>query len=320
MDLTLWPDSIAQTTTPSIVTVGMFDGVHAGHRFLLSALAGEARSRGLRPVALTFDRHPLSIIDPLRAPAMLAPLPERLAMMEACGCAAGAIHFDEATRQLSAAQFMAALRSRLGAETLLMGFNHRLGHDRLSTPGQYRQAAAEAGIEVLFAPPLPRHYGGAPVSSSAIREALRQGAARQAAEMLGRHYALEGTVGHGQRIGRTLGFPTANIAVEPAEMLIPAHGVYAAIAVIPDGQRHFAVVNIGVRPTVDTTVSPAVSVEAYLLGYEGDLYGSRLKVEFVERLRPERRFDSVSCLRSQIAADAEGARAILSAEADKEMP
>ena len=136
MDLTLWPDSIAQTATPSIVTVGMFDGVHAGHRFLLSALAGEARSRGLRPVALTFDRHPLSIIDPLRAPAMLAPLPERLAMMEACGCTAAAIHFDEATRRLTATQFMATLRSQLGAETLLMGFNHRLGHDRLSTPGK----------------------------------------------------------------------------------------------------------------------------------------------------------------------------------------
>ena len=105
MALTLSPDSIAQTATPSMVTVGMFDGVHAGHRFLLSALAGAARSRGLRPVALTFDRHPLSIIDPLRAPAMLAPLPERLAMMEACGCAAAAIHFDEATRQLSATQF-----------------------------------------------------------------------------------------------------------------------------------------------------------------------------------------------------------------------
>ena len=295
MDLTLWPDSIAQTATPSIVTVGMFDGVHAGHRFLLSALAGEARSRGLRPVALTFDRHPLSIIDPLRAPAMLAPLPERLAMMEACGCTAAAIHFDEATRRLTATQFMATLRSQLGAETLLMGFNHRLGHDRLSTPGQYRQAAAEAGVEVQFAPPLPRHYGGAPVSSSDIREALA-------------------------RTWSTPGFPTANVAVEPEDMLIPAHGVYAAIAFTSDGRRHFAVVNIGVRPTVDTTVSPAVSVEAYLLGYDGDLYGHRLKVEFVERLRPEMRFGSVMELRSQIAADAKAARAVLSAEADKEMP
>lgn len=320
MELKLLPTDTAPGRASSMVTVGMFDGVHTGHRFLLSSLASEATARGLRPMALTFDRHPLSIIDPLRAPAMLAPLAERLAMMESCGCIAAAIHFDSAVRQLTAAQFMALLRRRLGAEAMLMGFNHRLGHDRLSTPDEYRHAAADAGIQVEFAPPLPRHYGGAPVSSSAIRDALRQGDARSAAEMLGHRYALEGAVGHGRQIGRTLGFPTANIEVEPPEMLIPAHGVYAAMAFPEDGAAHPAVVNIGVRPTVDKTVSPAVSVEAYLLGYEGDLYGHRLRVEFVERLRPEMRFDSVSLLRSQIAADAEAARAVLAAETDKEMP
>lgn len=320
MELTLHPDGTATGAQPSIVTVGMFDGLHRGHRFLLSTLAAEAAARRLRPVALTFDRHPLSLIDPLRSPAMLAPLPDRLRMMASCGCTPGVIRFDEPTRRLSAQRFMEELHLRLGAQVLLMGFNHRLGHDRLSTPDEYRRAADSAGIEVMFATGYPHHFGGAPISSSAIRAALAEGDVRLAAEMLGRDYALSGTVVGGKQLGRTIGFPTANISVEPPEMLIPAYGVYAARATLDSGAVYPAMVNIGVRPTVDMTESPTVSVEAHLLGYEGDLYGSRVALDLVERMRAEMRFSSVDELRARLQADASAARAILSAESDKEMP
>ena len=318
MELTINPRDT--DTRPSIVTVGMFDGLHLGHRFLLSTLDDIASQRDLRPVALTFDRHPLDLIDPMRAPAMLAPLQERLRMMASCGATPGVIRFDETTRLLSASRFMQQLRTKLHAKVLLMGFNHRLGHDRLSTPDEYRRAAYSAGIEVMFAPGYPHHFGGAPISSTAIRAALAEGDTRLAAEMLGRPYTLEGTVIGGKQIGRTIGFPTANISVEPALMLIPAHGVYAARATIASGASYPAMVNIGVRPTVDLTESPTVSVEAHLIGYEGDLYGSRVAIAFVERMRSEMRFSSIDGLRARLQADASAASAILAAETYKEMP
>lgn len=272
---------------PKAAVIGVFDGVHAGHGHLLAQLRAEAARRGLEPVAITFSRHPLELVRPDAVPAQICPLEERLERLRRAGVEPMLLDFTPELRAMTAAEFLAKLKGE-GVELLLMGFNNRIGSDRL--PGSRLTGMP---VEVLVASELPE----AGVSSSEVRSAVGRGDMERAARLLGRPYALEGEVVAGRQVGRTIGFPTANIAVTPG-MLLPPNGVYEARAA-----GHKAVVNIGRRPTLDN--GEDVTVEAHLLGFSGDLYGRRLRVEFLRHLRPERKFNSLDELKAQIQRDIE---------------
>lgn len=281
-----------------MAAVGMFDGVHRGHRSLISELRQQARLRGLEPVAFTFTAHPMAVIAPQKCPPMLSSAEERCAMLREAGAAEATALDFAAIRGLTAAGFMAMLRDTYSVDALLMGFNNHIGSDRLTTPEEYRQAGAEAAVEVLFA---EEYRGeGAPCSSSVIRSDIAAGNVDDAAIRLGRPYTVSGEVIGGRQLGRTIGFPTANLLSR--QELLPANGVYAADTEI-DGHTYRTIVNIGHRPTVDIAGAP-VSIEAHLIGYSGDLYGHTLHLDMLRRLRDERRFGSVDALAAQLRADA----------------
>lgn len=296
-------DGRSDMTEPGrIAAVGMFDGVHLGHQFLIDFMRREGEARGLVPTAFTFSPHPLAVIRPGSHPRLLSTVPARRDLLLEAGAAyVEVIDFDEDTRRLTAAEFLAMLHDRYNVRALVLGFNNHFGSDRPEGVVPYREIGATLGVDVVQAPGYCG--GGAPVSSSIIRGRVAAGDVSGAAAGLGRPYSLSGKVVGGKQLGRTIGFPTANIEVESPDLLIPANGVYACEAVLADGSAYAAMTNIGQRPTVDAEGAP-VSIEAHLLGYDGDLYGEKLVVRFWERIRDERRFDSVAALRRQLEDDA----------------
>lgn len=271
--------------------IGVFDGVHLGHQYLLQQLAAEARKRSLEPVVLTFDSHPLELVNPEAVPPLICSLEERLNRLREAGMTPMTLHFTPEMRRMSAREFCEYLRT-LGVDLLLMGFNNRIGSDR-----RYGVDLTDEPIEILVAPELP----GAGVSSSAVRKAVTSGDMELAAKLLGRPFAIEGEVVKGRQIGRTIGFPTANIRPSSSRPLLPAIGVYAGRA-----GSHSAVINIGCRPTLNN--GSDISIEAHLLDFHGDLYGRRLRLEFLRRLRPEQKFNSLDELKAQIQKDIDNAR------------
>lgn len=282
-------------------SVGMFDGVHAGHAFLLRCLGDVARERGLRSCAVTFRNHPLSEIRPDAAPRLLSTSGEKLSLLAAAGaddCLL--LHFDWQLRSMSSEAFMIMLHDRYGVDALLLGFNNNFGCDRGLSFDDYRAIGERAGVEVLKAPEF--RGDGCGVSSSSIRRIVASGDVAQAARLLGRRYTLTGPVVAGKQLGRTIGFPTANILPDCADKLIPGNGVYAARAFAPSGLVFPAMVNIGRRPTVDRPGAP-VSIETHLIGFSDDLYSRSVTLEFVEFLRGESRFNSIDALRSQLEND-----------------
>lgn len=294
-----------------IGAVGMYDGVHLGHRFLLDYLRLEANQRGLASAAVTFSDHPLTIVRPDDVPPALSIPEEKYALLEEAGADDVIIlKFDSAMRHLTARKFLEMLHKRWAIDALVVGFNNRFGRDRLEGIDQYREIGREIGIDVIEA---PEYKGkGSPVSSSIVRQLLADGRLDEANTALGRFYDITGTVVDGRRLGRTLGFPTANVAPEPANAALPKFGVYAAVAVTPDGEEHPAVVNIGRRPTVEENAATApVTIEAHLIDYAGYLYGSRLTLRFVERLRDEKKFAGIDKLRKALEGDCRKAVGIL---------
>ena len=297
----------------------MYEGLHIGQRYHLRQLRLIACERGMKPLVITFTNHPLSLIAPGKAPRLITSPFEKAALIKAEGFLGDEIillPFDEALRATSAADFLAMLRDRFGAAALLMGFNNRFGHDAPSGFDTYRDLAARAGIELIQARELPSESG---ISSSAIRRLIADGEVSEAARLLGRPHSATGTIAHGKALGRTIGFPTANLSLSPS-ILLPAPGVYAAMAtsetspfvgfrelqravLLPPGSLP-AMVNIGCRPTVDSPGAP-LSVEAHLIGLPPgtDLYGSRLTLSFIDRLRGERRFSDTEALAAQLALD-----------------
>jgi riboflavin kinase / FMN adenylyltransferase len=287
---------------PSAVALGVFDGVHLGHRAILGAAVAHARAIGSPAVACTFDPHPLEVLQPDRAPLAITTLDERLELIAACGV-------DEVvvlafTRELAAMEPEAFVKDvlvdRLAARQVVVGFNHRFGRGARGDAALLRELGARGGFGVDVIEPLT--VDGVPVSSTAIRAALGRGDLEAAVRMLGRPYTLPGKVVAGAGRGRTLGFPTANIA--PDRPVLVAPGVYACTVEVANQPRR-AVVNVGVRPTFD---EKTLAVEAYLLDFSGDLYGQTVRLMFRSRVREERRFSSVDALRAQIADDVETAR------------
>ncbi len=292
-----------------IAVVGMFDGLHAGHRFLLEQLQSEGVDRGLHPLAVTFANHPLEIIAPGRAPLLLSTPDEKSSLFAGTGVEAEIIPFDDSLRLTSASDFLHMLARRYNVQAMMLGFNNRFGHDAPRDFDTYRRLALSHGIELLQAPELT--IGDRHISSSAIRVLLAcEGDAGTAATMLTRPYSLAGIVAGGRQIGRTIGFPTANISLGDARKLIPKTGVYAAVATCRNGMAYPSVVNIGHRPTVEKSAAAPLSVEAHLIGFDGDLYGQQLVLGFIARIRPEQRFPDLEALRCQIEDDVNTAAGI----------
>ncbi len=298
-------DQYPADAPPSVVAQGTFDGIHLGHQAVIRTAVERARALDVRPVAVTFDPNPLAVLRPAEAPPELLPLEERLERIAELGpdvCLV--IPFTTQFAEVEADAYVKdVLLGLLRAREIVVGFNHAFGRGARGTPELLARTAGAAGVSVHVVPPL--RVDGHAVSSTSIREALRRGDVRQAARFLGRPYALRGAVARGAARGRTLGFPTANLAAPPGLPL--ADGVYAARAEW-DGKSAPAVVNVGVRPTVDGATR---LVEAHLLGVSPDLYGRELTLAFLDRIRSERRFDSLDALRAQIAADVATARRLL---------
>lgn len=290
---------------PSVVAQGTFDGVHLGHQAVIRTAVERAAALGVTPIAVTFAPNPLSVLRPSDPPPELVSLDERLARIAELGPATCLIipFTPEFSRVEAEAYVRDVLLALLRAREVVVGFNHTFGRGARGTPELLARVAAPSGVRVHVVPPL--HVDGVPVSSTSIREALRDGNVRRAAALLGRPYAVAGEVVQGAARGRTLGFPTANVPVPPDLPL--ADGVYAA-RVVWDRESAPAVVNVGRRPTFD---GQARLIEAHLLDGSPDLYGRRLTLAFQDRIRPERRFPSVDALRAQIAADVASARRLL---------
>ena len=304
----------AQGRSGSVVSIGVFDGVHRGHQAILAANCARARALGARPTVVTFRRHPKRILLG-HEPRTLTSLEHRLELFRRAGIEhTVALAFDDELRALSAEAFVSDLLvGQLGARAFVLGFDSKFGHDRRGTP----ERLVELGLDVTVVPAV--QIDGRAVSSTAIREAVELGDLRSAARMLGRPVSVLGTVVHGARLGARLGFPTANLDLH--HQLHPPAGVYATRARFvqrtegaqPDGTLP-CVTNIGYRPTLGGERPSAPQVETHLLDFAGgELYGAHLEVEFVERLRSEQAFADLSALGEQIARDCLAAREVLAA-------
>jgi riboflavin kinase / FMN adenylyltransferase len=295
-------------TQPSIVTIGVFDGVHIGHQHLIRQLVEEARATGRLAVVVTFHPHPDVILRGLTGRYYLNTPEERAELFAAMGVdAVVTLPFDQALREQRAADFVALLLRHVRMSALWIGSDFALGYKREGNVAFLRERGEALGFSVHSIDLITA--GHATVTSTGIREAIALGDMAQAAAWLGRPYAVTGEVVHGQARGRTIGFPTANI--RPWELLLlPANGIYAGWASF-EGERYMAATNVGYRPTFN---GDDVTVEAYLLDFEGDLYGKILTVTFDLRLREEQRFSGIDALITQIRADVAAARAFLEAQ------
>ena len=288
-----------------VATIGFFDGVHKGHLYLIEQLQEVARQRDMKSLIVTFDRHPRTVVSPGHVPTLLTTLEEKEQLLRATGVDEIAVlPFTKELSRLTARVFMEEVLSReFSVRALMLGYDHAFGHGGGSW-SDYVRWGEKTGIEVIRA----HEFESLMVSSSKCRRLLEQGDVAGAAEMLGRWYSLEGEVVRGFHLGHELGFPTANVQPE-TEKLLPANGAYAVWATLKDGTRRGGMLNIGNRPTIGN--GEAVSVEVNLFEYEGDLYGQRIVVEFVCRLRDERRFASRDELMTQLAQDAETTKQLL---------
>ena len=294
--------------TRTAVTVGSFDGVHRGHQDVLRQLVERARALGVHSVLVTFDPHPLQVVNPSAAPLLLTVGDEKLEVLAESGVDFVAVlPFNPALASFSAERFVSdILLSRFRMHDLLMGHDHRFGHNRSGDVETMRRLGAERGFDVSVVPAVTVN-GGQAVSSTAIRRAVAGGDLDGAFRGLGRHYSLGGRVGEGARRGRLLGFPTANVPVPSAKKLLPPEGVYAVRVQTPMGP-HDGMLNLGPRPTFGDT---EVVLEAHLFDADLDLYGAPVRIDFVARLRDTQKFSGVEALVAQLHKDAISARLAL---------
>lgn len=284
---------------PVVATIGMFDGVHLGHRSVVSLVVGQAAECGWASAVITFTRHPQTVLHPDSPVPLLMSVDRRIRALAETGIDyAILLDFDRRLASLSAAEFLQQIYNRYNVRRLIVGYDHRFGHNRSDTFADYVAYGRRIGIDVVRAPEFVG--SGAHISSSAIRRLIAEGNVVEAQRLLGSRYSLEGTVVEGNRLGRTIGFPTANILPLEPNQLIPAVGVYAVIVHIGD-KCYRGMLNIGTRPTVDC--SGKTTIEVNIFDFSADIYGTTLTVEFVQRLRAERRLPSLDSLRSQLADD-----------------
>lgn len=288
-----------------VATIGCFDGVHLGHRLLIGMMMQKAKERGLQSAVITFDRQPREVFDPKFCPQLLSTQREKAEALEALGVdLLVVLPFTKELASLSAQTFMQqVLHDRLNVSMLIVGYDHRFGHNRSEGFDDYVRYGQAMGMEVLRGGVAYFQGKEKAVSSSVIRQLLKEGKVRMIQEGLARPYSLTGRVIQGEHIGHVLGFPTANLEVDDPHKLIPAAGVYAVWAVV-NGERLPAMMNIGTRPTFEGT---AQTLEVHILDKVGDLYGKMLTVEFMEWLRDERPFAQPKDLIEQLQRDREQA-------------
>lgn len=286
------------------VTIGFFDGVHQGHRYLLQQLEEMASDEGLSAIAVTFDRHPKEVVSKDFAPSLLTTQAEKLSLLsESFKGEIVVLPFTQELCSLTAKEFMqSVLREKMNTKILLMGYNHRFGHGG-GTLEEYMAWGREADIEVRMAKALE----GEKVSSSRIRNLIAEGDVEKANTLLGYRYFMTGSIVEGKQIGRQIGFPTANLSL-PKQKLLPACGVYAVGVEMTNGTRKNGMLCIGHRPTVEA--NGELSIEVHIFDFDGNLYGKELRLEFIGRLREERRFSSLEELQLQLRRDAADAQAL----------
>jgi len=288
---------------PCAVTLGVFDGVHRGHQHLVEVLLEHARRENLASVGLTFNPHPRTVLRPGTAITYLTSLEERIDLLQALGLdAVGVLAFTSELAQLSPLEFLSLLSVELEMKLLVVGPDFALGRNRAGTIGVMREIGHSLGFKVEVAPLLAED--GEKVGSSAVRQALSVGDVEAVARLLGRVFSLRGPVIAGDRRGRTLGFPTANIAIG-LDRALPAYGIYVTQAYVREN-AYESCTSIGIRPTFD--VEPRPTVETYILDFDEDIYGQEMRIDLLSSLRGEVRFDSADDLVTQMHRDIEQAR------------
>ena len=300
-------DTHPQALTPSVATIGFFDGVHLGHRHLINQVKMAASLNGWCSSIITFPVHPRQVIQSDYHPSLLSSPEEKIELLASTGidnCIL--LPFTRELSQLTAWEFMQLLYDQYKVRMLVIGYDHRFGHNRAETFEDYCRYGRELGIHIMQATAYTQEQDK--VSSSVIRRALLSGEVSTATKYLGYPYFMQGTIVSGYQVGRKIGFPTANLQVDFPNKLIPAIGVYA-VRVSVNGQSYRGMLNIGYRPTLNNGTD--LSIEVHILDFEGDIYHQPMRIEFVDFLRPEAKFNSVDELTLQIQKDKEAAIQVL---------
>ena len=294
-------DTYPQALPPTVATIGFFDGVHLGHRYLINQVKIAASQCGWCSSIITFPVHPRQVIQSDYQPQLLSSPEEKIELLSQTGidnCIL--LPFTQELSRLTAYEFMQLLYEKYKVRMLVIGYDHRFGHNRAETFEDYCRYGRELGIHIMQAMAYTQEQDK--VSSSAIRRALLSGDVTTAQKYLGYNYFLEGTVVSGYQVGRKIGFPTANLRVDFPYKLIPSIGVYA-VRVQVAGQQWKGMLSIGYRPTINN--GNDLSIEVHILDFQGDIYNQKMRIEFIEFLRPEVKFDSVDELIAQMHKDKE---------------
>ena len=300
-------DTHPQALTPSVATIGFFDGVHLGHRHLINQVKMAASLNGWCSSIITFPVHPRQVIQSDYQPSLLSSPEEKVELLATTGidnCIL--LPFTKELSQLTAWEFMQLLYEQYQVRMLVIGYDHRFGHNRAETFEDYCRYGRELGIHIMQATAYTQEQDK--VSSSAIRRALLSGEVSTATKYLGYSYFLQGTIVGGYQVGRKIGFPTANLRVDFSNKLIPSVGVYA-VYVYVNGQKYKGILNIGHRPTLNNGAD--LSIEVHILDFEGDIYHQPMRIEFIDFLRTEAKFQSTEELALQIQKDKEAALLVL---------
>jgi len=286
---------------PCVATVGIFDGVHAGHRFLVEELKSLARERQLESVVITFAEHPRTVLNPDFKPQILDTLTEKIAHIESTGVdTCIVLDFTTEMAKLSASDFITdILYQKFNVKTLLVGHDHRFGHNRADGFEEYKQYGNATGMEVFQAARY-KTYVDAEISSSEIRKALQTGDVTTANRLLSYSYNISGTVVEGFKVGRTIGFPTANIEPNHPNKLIPSIGVYD-VRVLLNNSQYLGMLNIGNRPTLNN--GEKISIEVHILNFNEDIYNQAITVYFLRKIRDQRKFNGIEELKEQLQKD-----------------
>jgi riboflavin kinase/FMN adenylyltransferase len=289
-------------------TIGFFDGVHLGHRFLIAELNKIAKDRGLSSAIITFERHPRSILRPAEHINLLSTPEEKLEQLASTGVENCIImDFTPELSRLSAKEFISSiLREKLNVRTLIIGYDHRFGHDRTDGFEQYVEYGNACGMEIIEAEAFDG--GKANISSSEVRRTLSKGDVEETAKLLSSPYSITGRIVSGYKVGRELGFPTANIEVKNPYKMLPAIGVYA-VWVYLKGERHKGMLYIGNRPTLDN--GKEVTIEVNILDFNDDIYNNEITVAFISYVRGDSKFNSLDELKQQLAKDRETVAGLL---------
>ena len=293
---------------PCVATIGFFDGVHMGHRYLIQQVKEIAAAKGLRSALVTFPVHPRKVMNAAYHPELLTTPEEKTNLLAGTGvdyCLM--LDFTPDISRLTAKEFMTQiLKERFQVKYLVIGYDHRFGHNRSENFEDYCRYGEELNIYIVRARAYTDKEGK--ISSSVIRQLLKEGKVSQAAKFLGYNYYLDGTVVDGYKVGRKIGFPTANLQVDCSDKLIPSEGVYA-VYVYVEGKKWAGMLNIGHRPTINNGNN--LSIEVNILNFSENIYHKEMRIEFVKYLRPEEKYDTIDALIAQMHKDREKTARIL---------